>query len=175
MFLWYCSFILKSSYIKALYFKYDHYGVLGFWGAIGYVISSLRTYSIGCQPAVENHDGQNRAEEDQQRPLDELHPGGGNHSCGHDDDRHDHADEQDARPVLPSQQRTDQQADEYHLRNQIEQAHEQRADRRAELDAARLKSIVQSVGKREPAQALPSSCRAMTNGATTQPARNPIE
>ena len=84
------------------------------------------------ESARENRHDQHRAEQDEHRSLDELHPGRRDHAGRDDDEHHDDADDQhaDACPYgSESEQRLHQRSGADHLRNQIEQADDQRADR----------------------------------------------
>ena len=94
------------------------------------------------------------AEQHQERALDELHPGRRHHAGGDDDGGDDDADEQHADDVRQAEQRRDQRAGADHLRNQVEEADDQRADGRRQLDAARVVAAVEGVGEGEAAHPL---------------------
>ena len=113
---------------------------------------------VDFQTTIQNQQSQNSAEQDQQRSLDELHVGGAHHAGRGDDQRHDHTDQDDTGPVGKAEQRLDQGSRPHHLRNQVEDADDQRADPRRQGDRARLKLAVQRVGKRVLAESLQRLC-----------------
>ena len=96
--------------------------------------------------------GDDRAAEQQQAGLDDLHPGGGNHAAeGHVNDHqatdHDHGD-----VVVQPEQQLDQLAGTDHLHDQVEAHHRQRANGRHGADFALVQPVGGDVGKGELAQ-----------------------
>ena len=87
------------------------------------------------ETSIQNHQCQDRAEDDQQRALDELHPGRAHHAGGHDDQNHDDADQEDSHPVIEAEQRLHENSGTDHLRDQIKDTHRERADSGGEFDA----------------------------------------
>ena len=105
--------------------------------------------AVDDQPAAQDQDRQHEAEQHQERALDELHPGRRHHAGGDDDGGDDDADQQHADDVRQAEQRRDQRAGADHLRNQVEEADDQRADGGRQLDAARVVAAVEGVGEGE--------------------------
>ena len=104
-----------------------------FWpSAVMVIVCGALASGLGVrlEAALEDHHRQHRPEDHQQRPLDELHVGRRDHARGDDDQDHDRPDDQHAGPVREPEQRLDQRAGADHLRDQVEDAHDQRADRR---------------------------------------------
>jgi hypothetical protein len=105
-------------------------------------------------PAREDRDRQQRAEDHQHRPLDELHPRCADHAGRHDDHDYDAADDGDADLVTPAQQRLDDRTRADHLRHQIKEAHDQRADASGQRNALALEAAVERIRERELPQPL---------------------
>ena len=94
---------------------------------------------------------QRRADQ-QQRRLDDLHPGGGDHAAEGDVDDHQHADQDDRVEIGQAEQQLDQLAGADHLRDQVEGDGDQRAGRRHGADRRRLQTIGGDVGEGEAAE-----------------------
>ena len=94
---------------------------------------------------------QRRAAE-QQRRLDDLHPGGGDHAAEGDVDDHQHADDDDRPEIGQAEQQLDQLPGADHLRDQVEGDRDQRAGRRHRADRRRLQAIGGDVGEGEAAE-----------------------
>ena len=101
------------------------------------------------EAAVQDHRREDAAEKYEERPLDELHPGGGDHARGDDDHGDDHAHEDHTDRMRQAQQRHDQVARSDHLRNEIEDADDERRDRHRQFDAAAVEPAVEGVGEGE--------------------------
>ena len=97
----------------------------------------------------QRHEG--RAAE-QQRRLDDLHPGGGDHAAEGDVDDHQHADHDDGVEIGQAEQQLDELARADHLRDQVEGDRDQRAGRRHGADRRRLQTIGGDVGEGEAAE-----------------------
>ena len=124
--------------------------------AVGSDRARLRLEAPGVhrQPTGEDHRRQHAAEKDEERSLDELHPRRRHHPRGDDDQRHRDADEDHPDRMGKAQQRHDQVAGAHHLRNEIEDAHDERRDRHRQLDATAVVFRVESIGKGELPQRL---------------------
>ena len=109
----------------------------------------LEAPRVHRQSATEDHRRQHTAEEDQERSLDELHPGRRHHPGGDDNQRHRHADEDHPDRMGEPKERHDQIPGAHHLRDQIEDAHNQRRDRHRQLDATAVVFRVEGVGEGE--------------------------
>jgi len=109
---------------------------------------------LNIEPAIENQDDKDRAEDDQQRALDELHPCGRDHPRGHHDDDDDHADHDHAPFIAQAEERADECAGTDHLGDQVKSADDERGDCGGQLDAAGVKAAVEGIGEGEAAQAL---------------------
>ena len=83
----------------------------------------------------------------QQRRLDDLHPGGGDHAAEGDIDDHQHADQDDGDEIGQTEQQLDELAGADHLRDQVEGDRDQRARRRHGADRRRLQTIGGDVGE----------------------------
>ncbi len=109
---------------------------------------------LGGEPPHADRDDEHEGEDDQQAALDELHVGRRGHAGGRDDRDHDRADHDDAPVVRDAEQRLDQHAGADHLRDQVADRDDQRADRGGQLDAARVELGVDRVGEGVLAQTL---------------------
>ena len=106
---------------------------------------------------LKDHEAHERAAQEQQAGLHDLHPGGRLHAAERDIDDHQHADDDDGVDVVETEEQLDQLAGADHLRDQIEGDGDERAGGRQRADARLVETERGDVGKRvatEIAQAL---------------------
>ena len=92
-------------------------------------LASAKSASGLNAEARQHQSGQERRTGQQQHRLDDLHPGGRNHPAEEHVDQHHAADDRDGQLVRQAEEQPNQVAGAYHLRDQVERDHGQRADR----------------------------------------------
>ena len=102
----------------------------------------------------------------QQHRLDDLNPGGGAHPAEEDIEHHQPADDHDGGGIGQAEEQFDELPGAYHLRDEIEADHQQRADRREAAHRRLGEAVGGDVGEGEAAEArLPGSIAGTLHAA----------
>jgi hypothetical protein len=119
------------------------------------LVQCLGLFEQGGERKTELAVGQDqcqRAAEQQHAGLDDLHPGRRDHAAEGDVDHHQDADDEDRDVVIETEEQLDQLPRADHLRDQVEDHHDQRRDRRHRPYLALVEPIRGDVGEGEAAE-----------------------
>ncbi len=135
---------------------FEDFGGGGGDGAGG--VEGAGVVGVGGDTAVEDHEGEYAAEEDEHGAFDELDPGGGDHAGGDDDEGDDEADDDDAGgegrdgesgevEFGNAEEGLDECAGADHLGDEVEDGDDEGGDGGGEFDAAGVEAGVEGVGE----------------------------